>query len=63
MAACSYAREGMKSLFNGKDLKGFNLYIGAEEKGGKPIGLNADPLKIFTVVPLGEENVLRIPER
>jgi len=60
MAACSYARDGMKSLLNGKDLKGFNVYVGAKEKGEKPIGLNADPLKIFTVIPLGEENVLRI---
>lgn len=56
----SYARGGMKSLFNGKDLKGFDVYIGAKEKGGKPIGLNNDPLKIFTVIPLGIETVLHI---
>ena len=63
VASCSYAKDGLKSLFNGKDLKGFAMYVGAEEKGGKAIGLNTDPLKIFTVVPHGGEMVLRILER
>lgn len=55
-----YARGGMKSLFNGKDLTGFDVFIGAKEKEGKPMGLNTDPLKVFTVIPLGGETVLRI---
>ena len=60
VALSSYARERMKPLFNGKDLKGFDLYIGAKEKGETPIGLNKDPLKVFTVIPFGSVNVLHI---
>jgi len=60
VVSSSYAQDRMLSLFNGKDLKGFDIYIGAKEKGGKPMGLNSDPLKIFSVTHLGDENVLRI---
>jgi hypothetical protein len=41
--------DGTIHLFNGKDLKGFYTYLGAQEKGGKPFGKNNDPLKVFTV--------------
>ncbi|MFN4259012.1 MAG: DUF1080 domain-containing protein [Gemmataceae bacterium] len=36
-------------LFNGKDLTNFYTYLGAPQKGEKPLGKNNDPLKVFTV--------------
>lgn len=55
-----------KSLFNGKDLKGWDSYLAPDydDNGkaisGKPIGLNNDPQSVFTVVKLAGENVIRI---
>jgi hypothetical protein len=55
-----------KQLFNGKDLAGWDTYIGPDldDKGkpitGTPIGLNNDPRHVFTVVKEGGENVIRI---
>src|SRR5580765_5650733 len=54
------------SLFNGKDLEGWDTYLGpAFDSTGKkineqPIGLNIDPSHIFSVVTLDGENVIRI---
>jgi hypothetical protein len=55
-----FSQKGFKPLFNGKDLKGWNTYIGAKEKGGTPIGLNADPMKIFTISEMDGVKVLHI---
>ncbi len=55
-----FSQKEMKSLLNGKNLKGWDTFIGAKEKGGKPIGLNSDPLKIFTVTELEGIKVLHI---
>ncbi|HZK96547.1 MAG TPA: DUF1080 domain-containing protein [Prolixibacteraceae bacterium] len=60
IAVSGFSQKGMKSLLNGKNLKGWDTYVGPKEKGGVPIGLNVDPLKIFTVVKLDDANVLRI---
>jgi hypothetical protein len=54
------AQKGFKPLFNGKNLEGWNTYVGPKEKGGSPIGLNSDPLKIFTVTDLNGEPVIHI---
>ena len=54
------AQKGFNQLFNGKNLDGWSTYVGPKEKGGSPIGLNSDPLKIFTVTKLEGENVLHI---
>lgn len=54
------AQKGFKPLFNGKNLDGWDTYVGPKEKGGSPIGLNSDPLKIFTVTDLNGEKVLHI---
>ncbi|HEX9509554.1 MAG TPA: DUF1080 domain-containing protein [Puia sp.] len=66
---------GWVSLFNGKDLKGWDTYLGPEsDSTGKrvsdqPIGLNKDPRHVFSVVKDetagaaradGGENVIRI---
>src|SRR5260221_2152753 len=58
--------KGWKSLFNGKDLSGWDTYLGppADDNGKRlsdqPIGLNKDPHHVFTVVKDGSENVIRI---
>jgi hypothetical protein len=55
-----FSKKGLRPLFNGKNINGFDTYVGAKEQGGPPIGLNNDPLNIFKVVPLQGENTLRI---
>ncbi len=53
-------------LFNGKDLKGWDTYIGPDlNDSGKfisalPIGLNNDPRHVFSVVKVDGENLIRI---
>jgi len=53
-------------LFNGKNLKGWDTYIGPDlNDSGKfvstlPIGLNKDPRHVFTVVKVDGENLIRI---
>ena len=60
VASGGFSQKSAKSLLNGKNLKGWDTYIGPKEKGGVPVGLNVDPLKIFTVVDLDGVKVLRI---
>ncbi|MDB5153095.1 MAG: hypothetical protein JWR54_1846 [Mucilaginibacter sp.] len=55
-----------KQLFNGKDLTGWDTYIGPDlnDAGkpitGKPLGLNNDPRHVFTIVRGDGENIIRI---
>lgn len=55
-----------KPLFNGKDLTGWDSYIGPDQddKGNHinniPIGLNNDPRHVFTIVKIDGENVIRV---
>jgi len=59
-------KDHWKQLFNGKDLSGWDTYIGPDmDDNGKPItgvpiGLNNDPKHVFTVVNQNGENVIRI---
>jgi hypothetical protein len=59
-------REHWKQLFNGKDLSGWDTYIGPDlnDAGkpitGTPIGLNNDPRHVFTIVNENGENIIRI---
>jgi len=54
------------ALFNGKDLTGWNSYIGLplDDAGKKlsdiPVGLNNDPNHVFTIVQQDGEKVIRI---
>lgn len=41
--------DGVVHLFNGKDLTHFYTFLIAPEDGGKPLGKNNDPRKVFTV--------------
>jgi len=60
------AKEKWISLFNGKDLSGWDTYIGPplDDAGKKltdiPVGLNNDPNHVFTVVDDGGEKLIRI---
>lgn len=54
------AVENWNQLFNGKNLDGWDIYVGPKEEGGEPIGLNKDPLNLFSVVDLEGEKVIRI---
>ena len=53
-------------LFNQKDLTGWDTYIGPELNDSGfaitiiPVGLNKDPLNVFTVTDLDGEKVIRI---
>ena len=55
-----------EKLFNGKDLEGWNTYLGPDldDNGkpitGQPIGLDQDPRHVFTIVQQDGENVIRI---
>ncbi|HEY4287619.1 MAG TPA: DUF1080 domain-containing protein [Puia sp.] len=64
-AATPAENKGWVSLFNGKNLSGWDTYLGppADDNGkpqDKPIGLNKDPHHVFSVVKDGSENVIRI---
>lgn len=56
--------KGWKELFNGKNLSGWDTYVGpGYDEAGKrapALGLNNDPNHIFTVVNDNGENVIRI---
>ena len=60
IALSGFSQKELKSLLNGKNLKGWNTYVGPKEQGSAPIGLNVDPLNIFTLVEMNGENVLHI---
>ena len=50
---CTAAEPGWQTLFNGRDLTGWDTWLAAKHgspQGTKPIGLNSDPLGVFKVV-------------
>jgi hypothetical protein len=59
-------KEHWKQLFNGKDLTGWDTYLGPDlDDTGKPvtgipIGLNNDPRHVFSIVYEDGENIIRI---
>lgn len=59
-------KDAWTALFNGKDLSGWDTYLGPrfDSAGNKiqeePIGLNKDPMHVFSVVELAGEKVIRI---
>ena len=62
----SFTGDDWKNLFNGKDLTGWDIWIGPPlDDAGKmlsktPVGLNNDPNHVFTVVEHEGEKVIRI---
>jgi Domain of Unknown Function (DUF1080) len=59
-------KQDWESLFNGKDLSGWDTYLGPplDDAGKKmsetPVGLNNDPKHVFTVVDDQGEKIIRI---
>lgn len=47
-------------LFNGENLEGWDTWVGIPENDSIPLGLNNDPLNLFSVVDLDGEKVIRI---
>ncbi|MBI4605751.1 MAG: DUF1080 domain-containing protein [Planctomycetes bacterium] len=54
------AEDGWRSLFNGKDLWGWETYLGPPHGGSEPIGLNRDPQGVFRVVEVDGAPAIRI---
>ena len=48
-----------KSLFNGRDLAGWDKFL-ATEKGDAPLVPNADPMNVFTVANIEGESVIHV---
>jgi hypothetical protein len=61
-----FHKDDWQALFNGKDLDGWDTYIGPplDDAGRKlsdvPVGLNNDPEHVFTVVDDNGKKVIRI---
>jgi hypothetical protein len=59
-------KSGWQTLFNGKDLSGWDTYLGPKydtllkKRESMPLGLNNDPSGVFSVVNQGNENLIRI---
>jgi hypothetical protein len=51
---------GWVSLFNGKDLTGWETCLGVPPGGKDPIGRNRDPKQVFQVVPADGEPAIRV---
>jgi len=49
-----------RSLFGGKDLSGWDVYIAAPPGGKEPLGLNNDPLRVFTRVEVDGAPAIRV---
>jgi hypothetical protein len=49
-----------KSLFNGKDLSGWDTWLGKPYKGTEAVGLNKDPGNVYSVVDLDGKPAIRI---
>src|SRR5262249_22978991 len=46
--AADKADDGWTQLFNGKDLTGWETWLGKPGKGAEPLGLHHDPKKVYT---------------
>ncbi len=64
--SCSSKNPKWEPLFNGKDLTGWDTYLGPRydsvlrKSDSIPIGLNIDPDKVFSIVKEENSNVIRI---
>jgi hypothetical protein len=63
LAGCATADGGGASwrpLFNGKDLSGWETYLGSPKKGEPALGLDHDPTKVFSAVEVDGAPAIRI---
>ena len=54
------SEQDWKTLFNGKDLDGWDVYVGSPGKGQPARGLNNDPDRVFTVVEIDGAPAMRV---
>lgn len=59
LSQLSFSQEGSKKLFNGKNLKGWDVYT-AIEKNGTPIVVKKDPMKIVSVSKVKGKSMIHI---
>ncbi|MCI0460511.1 MAG: DUF1080 domain-containing protein [Gemmataceae bacterium] len=52
--------EGWRALFNGKDLTGWDTWLGRPAKGQEIVGLNKDPSNVYSVVMADGKPAVRI---
>src|SRR5687767_7108335 len=53
-------KEGWMSLFNGKDLGGWDTWLGKPHDGKEIIGLNKDPQGVYSVTEVDGKPAVRI---
>jgi hypothetical protein len=59
-ASAAEGEDAWRSLFNGKDLSGWETYAGTPPGATAPLGAGNDPLGIFTVVEVDGRPAIRI---
>ena len=55
-----HAGDEWTSLFNGKDLAGWDTWLGRPQGEKEPVGLNKDPKHVYTVVEANGKPAIRI---
>src|SRR5262245_49029376 len=58
--AASAGDKDWAPLFNGKNLDGWDTWLGNPDGEKKPVGLNKDPKKVYTVVQVDGKPAIRI---
>jgi hypothetical protein len=53
-------KDGWAALFSGKDLSGWDTWLGKPFGGKEVVGLNMDPSKVYTVVEVDGQPAIRI---
>src|SRR5437868_12100916 len=53
-------KEEWTALFNGRDLDGWDTWLGKPYKGTEPVGLNKDPKGVYSVVTVDGKPAIRI---
>src|SRR5262245_59938745 len=56
----SPAAERVERLFNGRDLDGWEPYVGPPGRDQPPYGLNNDPKRVFSVVEVDGAPAIRV---
>jgi hypothetical protein len=51
---------GWEPLFNGRDLSGWETYLGTPPDASQPLGLDNDPRRVFTVLQEDGERAIRV---